>query len=523
MWQSKKNYLHMKPSNLLFDIIKSLNPEEIKYFQKSSSLQQGEKNYIKLFNFIHSLGEYDENAVKEKFKNETFIKHLPSEKNQLLHHILKSLRYFRIETSEAAEIYEQIKDIHLLFSKSLYKQSRKVLNYVKERAYKHELFYYILDIIDLEKVVIDMEAHFGEVTHTTIDNLIEEEVDIYKKIEQLTHFEKLLSHLNQLSTRLLFVRTKSDVAEIEKILHDKLLNQTEKINSQKALITALHVKGLAHRLLNQSEEMFDSFQSLVYTMEQNPSLISEMPKSYVIGYSYIIRYYAIKRMYTDGFKTIDKLKALTLNPEFKSTDLQVAIFPKAYINEMLLYEYIGQHDKAKNVIPAVIRGLEKYETKISEEELLRIYHTITMVYFGVGEYSKALHWINKIINSNYSELRQDIIRIAKLVNLIIHFELGNEDLLPYIYKSTQRFVVSLENKYKFEVLFLEYFKKISLSKREGKQTSTYVNFKEEMQNIFKDPYEKNALEYFNFYAWLDSKIHNITFSDAIKIRKQNMA
>ena len=74
----------MKPSNLLFDIIKSLNSEEIKYFQKSTSLQQGEKNYIKLFNYIHSLAEYDEDAVKEKFKNETFIKHLPSEKNQLL-------------------------------------------------------------------------------------------------------------------------------------------------------------------------------------------------------------------------------------------------------------------------------------------------------------------------------------------------------------------------------------------------------------------------------------------------------
>ncbi len=513
----------MKPSNLLFDIIKSLSPEEIKYFQRSSSLQQGEKNYIKLFNYISTVDEYDENAVKQKFKNETFIKHLPSEKNQLLHHILKSLRHFRIENSVAAEIYKQIKDIHLLFNKSLYKQSRKVLNYTKEQAYKYELFYYVLEIIDLEKVLIDMEAHFGEITNITIENLIDEEIEIFKKIELLTHFEKLLSQLNKLSTRLLFVRTKADVEEIEKILFDKLLEDHSLINSEKAMITALHVKGLSYRLLNKTEEMFDSFQSIVYIMENNPSLISEMPKDYVVAYSYIIRYYAIKRLYTDAFKTIDKLKSLSLNPEFKSADLQVTIFPKAFINEILLYEYIGQHDKAKNVIPAVIKGLEKYEAKINEEELLRIYHVITMVYFGIGEYSKALHWINKIINSNYAELRQDIIRICKLINLIIHFELGNDDLLPYIYKSTQRFVASLDNKYRFEVLFLDYFKKISLSKREGKQVNTYINFKEEMQIVFKDPYEKNALEYFNFYAWLDSKIHNISFSEAIKIRKQNMA
>jgi hypothetical protein len=512
----------MKPSNLLFDIIKSLSPEEVRYFKKVSSLQQGEKNYIKLFNFISTLNEYDEDTVKNAFKNETFVKHLPSEKNQLLHHILKSLRHFRIESSKTAEINEQIKNIQLLFNKSLYKQSRKVLNRVKEEAYKYELFYYILEIIDLEKVVIDMEAHFGQVTNITIEKLIEEENEIYQKIEQLTHFEKLLSQLNRLSTKLLFARTKTDVQEIEKMEKDSILNDTVNITSKKSFITSLHVKGLAARLLNKTDEMFDAFQSLVFAMENNPSLISELPKSYVVAHGYIIRHYAIKKLYTDGFKTIDKLKALWLNPEFKSIDLQIAIFSNSYINEMLLYAYIGQHDKAKNVIPAVIKGLEKYEAKINEEELLRIYHVMTMVHFGIGEYSKALHWVNRIINSNYSELRQDIIRISKLVNLIIHFELGNEDLLPYIYKSTTRFVSGLDNKYDFETLFLEHFKKVALSKRDSRQANSFIKFKEEMQNVFKDPYEKNALEYFNFYAWLDSKIHNISFSEAIKIRKQSM-
>lgn len=512
----------MKPSNLLFDIIKSLNNEEIKFFRKISSLQQGDKNYIRLFEYISSLNEYDEEDVKKHFKNETFIKHLPSEKNQLLHHILKSLRHFRIEHNKTAKINEKIKNIQILFNKSLYKQARKILNEVKEQAYEYELFYYILEIIDLEKVVIDMEAHFGQITHITLDNLVEEEINIYKKIEQLTHLEKLLSRLNRLLAKLLFVRTEEDVREIEKIISDNILNNPEIINSKKSFIISLHIKGLAARLLNKPDEMFEAFHKMVLSFEETPSLISELPKNYVSAHGYIIRYYAIKRLYTDGFKTIDKLKALWLNPEFSSTDLQISIFSNSYINEMLLYAYIGQHDKAKNVIPAVIKGLEKYETKINEEELLRIYQVITMVYFGVGEYSKALHWVNKIINSNYTELRQDIIRISKLINLIIHFELNNDDLLPYLYKSTARFVSSLDDKYKFEVLFLEHFKKIALSKREGKQQQSFLKFKEEMQEIFKDKYEKNALEYFNFYAWLDSKIHSITFSDAIKIRKQNM-
>ena len=102
----------MKPSNQLFDLIKSLTPDEEFHFNNSSSIQQGEKNYIKLYNFLKNQDEYDEDAVKQHFKNEVFIQHLASEKNQLLHHILKSLRNHRQETSASAKIDEEIKNIH---------------------------------------------------------------------------------------------------------------------------------------------------------------------------------------------------------------------------------------------------------------------------------------------------------------------------------------------------------------------------------------------------------------------------
>ena len=52
----------MKPSNLLFDIIKSLSSEEIKYFKKVSSLQQGEKNRS------NKDGQYK--TGKDSFKND---------------------------------------------------------------------------------------------------------------------------------------------------------------------------------------------------------------------------------------------------------------------------------------------------------------------------------------------------------------------------------------------------------------------------------------------------------------------
>ncbi len=111
----------MKPSNQLFDLIKSLTPDEEKKFMFTSSLQQGDKNYIKLFNYIKSQDIYDEDDVKNHFKNEVFVQHFASEKNQLLHHILRSLRLQRQESIMSAKIDEEIKNIQILFNKSLYK------------------------------------------------------------------------------------------------------------------------------------------------------------------------------------------------------------------------------------------------------------------------------------------------------------------------------------------------------------------------------------------------------------------
>lgn len=124
----------MKPTNQLFDLIKSLTPEEEKKFKLNSSLQQGDKNYIKLYNYIQKQDTYDEENVKQHFKNEIFVQHFASEKNQLLHHILKSMRQHRQETSASARIDEEIKNIQLLFNKSLYRQSRKQLSLIKKNG-----------------------------------------------------------------------------------------------------------------------------------------------------------------------------------------------------------------------------------------------------------------------------------------------------------------------------------------------------------------------------------------------------
>ena len=53
-----------------------MTQSEKRYFKMFVSVFEGKnKTYVKLYNAIDKQKEYDEKALKEKFKNEPFVKH----------------------------------------------------------------------------------------------------------------------------------------------------------------------------------------------------------------------------------------------------------------------------------------------------------------------------------------------------------------------------------------------------------------------------------------------------------------
>ncbi|MGZ6555019.1 MAG: hypothetical protein ACXVDV_20715, partial [Bacteroidia bacterium] len=96
----------MKYSDDLFQLINTLSKNEKGYFKKYAAKHViGEQNnYIRLFDAIEKQNEYDEEKIKKIFKAETFIKHLPSEKNYLYWMIIKSLMEYHSELSIAIEL-----------------------------------------------------------------------------------------------------------------------------------------------------------------------------------------------------------------------------------------------------------------------------------------------------------------------------------------------------------------------------------------------------------------------------------
>jgi hypothetical protein len=512
----------MKPSNLLFDIVKSLTPEEEAYFIQLASLQQGEKNYFKIFKHIQKLNDYNEESVKYHFRNEQFVKHFPSEKNQLLHHILRSLRNHRNDNNTEAYINEQIKNIQILFNKSLYRLARRELNKIKVLAYKHELFFSLLEIIDLEKVVIDIEVRFDESDMSALTALMIEKEEILEKLSNLQLYENILADLVNQYNKFPLVRNDLDLKKIESFLNNKELSNTNNAKSKKASITINLCKTICYRLLHKNLELIEIAGLTIKLFEQNEAIISERPQYYILCYSFLGRAYAINNQYNECFTCLDKIRSLQISDIFKPTVLQIAIFTRSIINDSMFYLYTGQFDKHQKIVPYILDGLKKYENKIPKEDLCTINFILFMSHFGINNYSGALTWLNKILNAPEKEVRPDLLRICKLVNLVLHYELQNNSLLTYLFKANQRYYDSNTEVFDFERTFMKYFRKIALLNKKEDNINHYQKMQSELKIAFKDPFQKFALEYFDFEAWVISKIHQITYKEALQIgRKMN--
>jgi len=512
----------MKPSGELFKLIKSLTKSEKRFFKLSSSLQAGEKNYLKLFDAIEKQKEYNEEEIKELFKKERFIKHLPSEKNHLYKLILKSLRIYHAENSVSSQLKEDIRSIEILYAKALYSECSKLIKKSKKMAYANEKFYYLVELIKWEKMLLE-EEYLSGLFDKDLNTLIVEEQEVIEKLRNLAEYQMLYSKINYVFRIGGYSRNDQERKIVEEISNYPLIKGQNTALSRRAAASCYYIKGLCAVTNHDLEASFANFSRVVQIFEENPVLIQDIPKQYIKSLSNLLLYYINSRNFDAFFDVVEKMRSLKQQPGFASTDIQLKIFTSSFYFELLAYDRMGQYDKGIEIVQDILDGIDKYDDKITKEEVILFYYTIAYTHFGAEDYRQALSWLNRVLNDNETNLRQDVYSFARLFNLVIHFELGNYDLLDYIVKSTSRFYLKRKREYnreyRFETAFLKHIKKAAkVADKKDKLKVAFEELKEELEEILTDHYERVALEYFDFISWVDCKLEDVSFAEIKKQR-----
>jgi hypothetical protein len=167
--------------------------------------------------------------------------------------------------------------------------------------------------------------------------------------------------------------------------------------------------------------------------------------------------------------------------------------------------------KKPSLAPSIKEGMDKYEAELIPSRKAYLSFNLSIAYFGDDQFNQSLKWINNILNSKELDQKEDIVSFAHLINLLIHFELKNNALLPYAIKNTKRFLAKRKRTFKFETVFLKHLTKISNAEDKYEIEQLLQNIETEIKALKNDPFESVAFEYFDFHVWLTSKVKNRSF------------
>ena len=460
----------MKNREDLFNLIKAMSKSEKRYFVLDAKKSgRSASRYLSLFAALGKMEEFNEEKLKKKFP-----KNLSSDKAYLYEAILRSMRDYRSASSKAAQVKERLMDARFLYERGLYEQSTERIAQAKTMAKELEDYFALLEINKEEQVsLFDRRAR---VTLDHIEQLNKEREQTLNAIqEELTYLDLYYRLLLEILKEFNLKEEKS-ILELKKRLPLELLDNDKKPKSPHAQRRYFLCRAVYFNLLGDLNKVYNNYQLAVNWWDAFPIIKNENFHTYINNvYNLVNTSHKIEGYSSVSEKWIEKLKSEKPSLSYHN---QKSIFRTLSISNLLYLLNKGEFEKAKNILPDIIEGINKFGLKKS----IVLTGNIAIVYFLVKDYKNCLYWCDYIMKNMKKSGREDIHRLVRLYKIICYYELGDIDKAEAATRAIDRyFKISKLPKERFEFIVVNnYLKKIfnapvSMLKKEFKEFFIFLN------------------------------------------------
>lgn len=508
-------------SNKLIRLISSMSKSEKRNFKLiATKTGDSSKIYIQLFDFIEK-HEYIESIGRSKKSSKIFQKipklkptQLANQKSILYQHILKSLRETNKDIYLEIQAREQFDFAKVLYAKGAYMESLEHLQKAKKMARDLEKSPLIYLAIDFEKQ-IESQHVTGSMSERAVE-LVEQSTKLLVELQltnQLSNLSLLLygqylkngfarSHYD-------YLKLKSFFKEHLPIFDEKHLTFIQKLYLYQSLVWY-------HYMAQNFARYYRYASKWVKIFEDRPKMIEVDTALYLKGLHNLLSslFLAAKRIQFQ--EAYEKILSIEQNPKIHfnvNENSLLKLFKFIHgINRIILFV---DYKNGLELVAELEKILEEDQHGWDKSRLMVFYYKIACIYFGNEMYEDAIHWLNKIINENYGNLKQDIQSFARILSLITHYEMGNELLLSYQIISVYRFLLKMKQLGSVQREIFIFLRKTS-KMNQSEINSAFLFLKKNLLLIVEDNYEKRAFLYLDIISWLDSKLEGISMIDAIE-------
>ncbi len=500
-------------SDYLFLLIKSLSKGEKRYFKLQVGKQASSAKIILLFDLIDKQPDFDEEIILQQAPD-IKASQLSNLKAHLYERILHSLRLYHLSNSADIQIREYIDYARILFDRSMYKQCLKVLKKAKKLAVKNDNLEQVLEILKWEKQVVAQGIDTDD--QEKVNAIIGEVKDVNNRINNINLLSNIQVKLNNWYIKTGLVRKAHDYEEVREFIERNLpeFNEDDLTFNEKLNLFSVYVSYYlfvydfhnAHHFAKKWVNLFDD----------SPEFIPIKTEMYIRGIHKLMLTQSRLQKYQEyvasgnKLKAIYKMQGITLNE-----NIRLMLFKSITIYDINRHFLTGDFSRGISVISHIKHGLDQFIDKLGKHSAIIFYYKFACMYIGDSNYRMSAYWLQKIINEQNVDVREDIHCFARILNLINHYEMGNSDIVDYYIKSTYRFLLKKDDLGNYQKYILKFLRNLNKDTTEGELIARFKQLRSQLLTLV-DPYEKRAFIYFDIISWLESKIHKRTVQEVIQ-------
>lgn len=505
----------MKKSEQLFYLIKSLTKSEKRSFKLFAKIYSKEKgnNYTILFDELDKMKSYNHDLLINIINQKTTTTSTSRLKNQLSEVIMRSLLLSSSVSTDGIEINTAINYITILFVKGLNDQANELIIRTKENALKQKDYLAIERLSVLEYYIAMQGANTDRMD--TYINSISKILEVSRiQNKQAADLELTLLKMRAYYLKNNSVNYSADSGHLEMIMNSPCIQESSEGLDLYSLVSYHAVWGYYYHLKGDGESTYYHRKEVLNIFRPQRGT---PPTTWIVH----------ARLLLISLSTFQLHEEFKIELKFIQEELRK--FPKEIISEFVknilkltlaniqLHEYI-LNAKFKDALLQIedTESLMKHSIEFVDANLqMTLRSNFSMIYFGVGEYKKALHHLNDILNNKeMSHIRVDTQCYNLVKNLLIHYSLGNYSLVQSLIFSTRNFFIKQNRMNPYIDSFLKFAKKNLLDNYDKSKEQSFEDQITQLDSILIEfKWGTQVLNYFNFKIWLKSIILQCTMND----------
>jgi len=507
----------MLKTESLIRLIGTMSKSEKRNFKLfANKTGSSNKLYLKLFDYLDKYKRFDEKHILTRIPG-IKKKQLPNLKATLSKQILRALRDINKEEYLEIKARERFDFAKVLYAKGQYRESLEMLATVKTMAST-------INQKPLEYLAISFEKQI-ESQHVTKSMspkayaLVTESNDAIINLELTNELANLSLLLYARYLEKGYVKNEKEYQELHKYFHSLLpvieveeLDFYQKLNLYQSYVWFHHMSQDFVNYYKYAQKWVDLF-------DKYPSMKGPGTVLYLKGLHNVLNALFMARKRKQFKVALEKLLQFNDNDQLRLSENekgQLQLFKYTHgINSIFMN---GRFDYGISFVTNLATLIENKNHPWDTNRIIVFNYKIACMYFGAGDLESTVTYLNKVENTYSPKLKVDIQCFSRVLNLITHYELGNDQLVVYKIKSVFRFLLKMGE---LEKVHSEILKFVRRTPRMNPQSinEEFKILRAKLIDIENEKFERRPFLYLDIISWLDSKINGTTMLEAVRSRQ----